>query len=138
MTTSMEPRYFRMSEYQGPANFEWLEAAAADPSEIVDWVRKAYAKEPALEQLDAERYGYAIDYLRERLTPGQGPHTTEGAIALTPFVTLGKAFELVLSPDAHSTARRYLIQAAAFAPRLVIHDIMLALAVAHFSGGAPE
>jgi hypothetical protein len=137
-TNSIEPRYFRMSEYQIPANFEWLEAAAADPSEIVAWVRKAYVKEPALEQLDGERYGHAMEYLRERLTPGQGPHTAEGAIALTPFVTLGKAFELVLSPDAHTTARRHLIQAAAFAPRLVIHDIMLALAVAHFSEGAQE
>ncbi len=132
----LTPRVFRMDEFQLPANLEWLRAAKSDPGPVVEWSRRAAIRDLNWSTLPPSLAATADALVLKRKPRPFASETTTGAIAAVPYGLLIVALDHTVNPDSETQTTDLLIRAASFAPQLLVHDLILAMAIVHMRAGA--
>jgi hypothetical protein len=124
------PRDLLSIDSYAAATFEWLVADKASPRTAEHW----WSRHRSIARGADEKYAFAAAHLEARVPPAGTERW-----AVLPEVTLAAALELVTGGMDTVIARRALMQAIEFAPRLVARDLVLARALLiERSSGAPE
>lgn len=129
----LTPRVFNLTEYQLPANLDWLREAHIDPGAIVKWSRRAATVPVDSGALPPPIAGIANSLIAKRCPNPLDLQTTQGALAALPHGMLRLAMALILNPASRPVVTHALLAACRFAPRLLTHDLILASAIAHMN-----
>ncbi len=135
----VEPRYFRMDEFALPANLQWLTTAAHEPGPLIRWVHEGCELEFSAGlpgETSAGKTG--VWYLRRRSPEGISLKTATDAKAYVPYVMLTCALRYVMSSGMDRHALHLLLESTRFAPRLLVHDVLLALVAKNWTGEVPN
>jgi len=122
------PKRLLSSDALLPANWEWLLAHKDSPALVEGWWREARTLADPIES----------NSLVETHFAARQPPTGTQLIARIPQATLGAALHVVRDSPRSAEAARCLMDAAAFAPRLVTRDLVLARLLVLQSRTVPE